>query len=308
MKFVVQDLRDGYTEVVRAVQQHGHLVSPRGYNTREIEDASVEILDCTKLLPLGVGRDPKVAIGAAEALLLCAGLGSPSLLTSVAGTFKRFMDGGQLHGAYGPRVRGQMESVVNRLRSDASSRQAIVTIWDPAYDCVDTRDMPCTLGFGFRIRDDALHMSALMRSQDVWLGLSYDAFFFGQLGWTVANVLGLELSRLTIHQYSLHLYERNYDDVDKLVKCPYTDTDCILSEAEPTGFGQNHGHGMDDPYDYSGTTPYEVARLDAEAIYNRDFGHFSPAGDKLYVTTSEQWYIDVLGAYYRETASENFSA
>jgi thymidylate synthase len=154
-------------------------------------------------------------------------------------------------------------------------------IWDPLYDRVDTRDLPCTLGFGFRIRGDGLHMSSTMRSQDVWLGLAYDLFMFGQLGWTIANVLGVEFVSITHHVYSLHLYERNMEAVDQLHS---------RSERhyfEPRGFGWN---GED----------YEFARARAEQIYRKE--------RPIMATTSETWFSETLHTLERQVRRDNFSS
>lgn len=286
--YVVEDLRDGYVKIVQHVRDHGKVVSPHGFKTWEIEDACFTVTDTTKLLPLGVGRSPNVLIGLGEALLLCGGLGSPSLMTGITDSMRRFIDGGQFHGAYGPRVRGQLESVITRLRGDRDSRQAIVQIWDPAYDGIDgLRDYPCTLNFGFRLRDDELHMSATMRSNDVWLGLAYDAFMFGQLGWTIANVLGVNFGSYTHHAYSLHLYERNADAVENLHSF-----DVNGYVVEPRGFGYVSEIG--------GLPDYEFSRKRAETVY-RGLEPSSP-------TSSELLYLESLSDVPRLMRKENFAS
>lgn len=281
----VPDLRVGYTQIVEEVLHNGSPASPRGYRTWEIEDACFQVEDTTRVLPVGVGRGIKPEIGAAESLLLCAGLASPSLLVSASGAFRRFVDGGVLHGAYGPRVRPQMDTVVRRLTSDRDSRQAVVQVWDPLYDQTDTRDLPCTLGFGFRLRDDGLHLSTTMRSQDVILGLAYDGFMFCQLGWTVANVLGVELASWRHHAYSLHVYERNLDLAERLGP-----TDGETDVTEPLGF--------------RGET-YEEARGRAELVYNTTPGAAGPLDQ---YSADERWYITTLAGCDRLTSKSNFES
>lgn len=275
------------------VLQHGRRTEPRGYKTWEIEDATIVIENPRRLLPIGVGRGTRQAIGAAEALGLCAGLDVTTLCVSVSDAFSRFLDGSVLWGQYGRRVRGQMESVITRLRDDKDSRQAVVQIYDPAYDQLNVRDIPCTLGFGFRIRDGGLHMTARMRSQDAWLGLAYDAFFFGQLGWTVANLLDVELTRLCIKQDSLHVYER---DVDKIGEQLHWWDGTALEE--PRGFG----YRVDDGSHFFCRLGYESFRVRAESVYNQETLECPTASE------SEQWYVDTLNSYSRLTRTQNFSS
>lgn len=287
MQLVVPDLRDGYTTVVQEVMWSGKSVAPRGLKTWEIEDATVVIENPRRLLPVGIGREPNLAIAAAEAVGLCGGLDVTTLCVSVSKTFRRFLDGSVLWGQYGRRTRSQMETVLRRLRQDASTRQAVVQIYDPGYDQVDVRDVPCTLGFGFRIRDDNLHMSVRMRSQDAWLGLAYDAFFMGQLGWTVANALNIEFTRLAFKQDSLHVYARDIEKIDQLHS--FTGS----HDREPTGFGY-----LSEGVQYA----YESYRERAELVYNKTPIMFPAASE------SENWYVQVLEPYDRLTRTENFQS
>lgn len=285
LAMTVPDLRDGYVEIGREIMRHGRQSSPRGYSTTELEDVVIEVDDVSRLMPVGVGRDPKTEIGLAEALLLCGGLSSPSLMQSVSPAFGKFLDGGDLHGAYGRRVRPQMDSVIRRLKEDSDSRQAIVTIWDPLHDTQDgLHDTPCTLGFGFRIRDDELRMTSLMRSQDFWLGMAYDLFFFSQLGHSVANTLGIEFTSLRHHVMSLHAYARDYDKIENLHE--------FGGEAffeEPTGFGV-----------FSGGLSYEPTRLRAEKIYDQVPLDQPP-------TRSEVAYARMLSRFSRDVRTAGFT-
>lgn len=258
-----------YDGLVKWVYEQGYDASPRGMLTREVEDATVIVHGIAHALPTGVGRKVNAAIGAAEAVLICGGIASPSLLTAVSDNFRRFVDGGDLHGGYGRRVGPQLERLVERLRRDGDTRQAVISIWDPFYDMQDTRDLPCTLNLGFRIRDGQLNASATMRSNDVYLGTCYDIFTFTQLQWTVANMLQIEPGRFALHAYSLHLYERNFEAALNL-----------------------------HPYD-----PYEDECL----VQPEGFADFQCARDSYNDAGGAAWYTSVLAPYQRLKARENYA-
>lgn len=294
----VPDLRDGYVEIGHQIMERGQKVTSRGYKTTEVEDVVIEVSDPYALLPFGVGRSLKPEIGFGEALLLCGGLTSPSMMESISPSFKRFMDGGDLHGAYGRRIRPQMEGIIRALDRDQGSRQAIVTIWDPLHDQQEVRDVPCTICFGFRYRVDGLHMTTVMRSQDFWLGLAYDLFMFGQLGWTVANTLEIgPLASIRHHVMSLHVYERDYEKLNRLHEFDPVADDVLdavsrkiltpVVQDEPTGFGRS-------------AVRYEANRLRAEKIYNGE-----PIEDE---TQHERVYREVLRPYTRSTQIANFAS
>lgn len=219
MLWRVPDLNRGWLTVVDDVREFGEPVAPRDQPTREVLGATIVVEDPTNVLPLGVTRNAHLPIAAAEALQLIGGVSHPELMCRIASKFPNFMDGGVFHGAYGPRVRPQLASVVRRLSADKDTRQALLTIWDPALDAhVDgLKDYPCTTVLHFMIRKDRLVLHTTMRSNDVYWGLTYDAFQFTQLQLTVANALGLEAGPYYHHVNSLHIYERDFAAHDNIL-------------------------------------------------------------------------------------------
>jgi thymidylate synthase len=218
-------MRDGYIAIVKAVAEHGEKVSPRGQATREFQAATIICEDPFDTLPTGVGRGLVPGIAAVESAQLLAGQSRPELTIAVSPTFANFAeDNGLFHGAYGPRTAGQFEQIVRRLKFDISSRQAVATIWSQEYDLPRSlpdsqppkKDYPCTLLYHFMVRKDKLVMETVMRSNDVILGLGYDAFQHSRVQIAVASVLGIEPGEYRHHAMSLHLYERDLDKVDQL--------------------------------------------------------------------------------------------
>lgn len=295
-KLHVPNLRDGYVDLITWVKTDGREVSPRGYKTWEIEDATFVVDDPLDVMPVGVGRNLRPDIGAAEAILLIAGLSDPTFMVSVSQQFARFLDGGILHGAYGPRVRPQLTNAVRRLAADPDTRQAVVQIWDPLYDGLETRDLPCTLGFNFRIRDGKLNMSGTMRSNDVWLGTAYDIFMFTQLQATVARALDVPLGTYTHHAYSLHLYERNLDATGELHYPTEDELQRLDKDKHPRGFGKFD----DSRKEWTPEDRMADAMERAGRIYDGT-GLVDP-------TDSESWYGQILASYDRLTRMENFTS
>lgn len=220
----VPNLRTGYVDVAKEIMRRGKLVAPRGQKTRELLDVTIEVLDPTDTLPIGVGRKLNPAIAAAESLQLIGGVSRPELMTNISMNFANFLDGDRFWGAYGDRVRRmdrgglhQAQIVVDRLRADPDSRQAVIALWRPEFDLVEgKKDYPCTLSLMFTIRDGRLQLHTTMRSNDLWWGLAYDAFQFAQLQLTVAHSLGVRAGSYVHHAISLHIYERDWENVEAL--------------------------------------------------------------------------------------------
>lgn len=208
----IQDAVNGYVDLVSHVMRYGEEAAPRGMKTREIEDAVIYIDDVYNTLPVGVGRNVVPGIGAVESCQLLGNVSRPETVIAVGPQFANYTeDDGQFHGSYGTRTVNQYECVIDRLRKDPESRQAVVTIWNPERDMLEKkRDYPCTILHQFRIRKNKLNMSVYMRSNDVWLGAAYDFFQFTRVQIAIASILGLEPGTYGHHVGSLHIYESNY--------------------------------------------------------------------------------------------------
>lgn len=216
----VSDLRGAYARICNDVMLHGREVAPRGVPTYEVDDVIIEMAYPALSLPTGTGRRLHTAIGAAEALQLIACESHPELMCRIAPNMRQFMQerGNNLyqHGAYGLRIRKQLPGVITLLRHDPSTRQAVMNIWQGDKDITTSPDIPCTLSIRFAIRDALLQMTVVMRSNDVWWGLPYDAFQFASLQATVARCLDVAVGPYTHHAMSLHAYARDSDAISKL--------------------------------------------------------------------------------------------
>jgi thymidylate synthase len=214
VRLETSDFNQGYVDVCRHVLEEGREVSPRGQKTREVLDAVIVLSQPHRALPIGTSRGLKPAIAVAEALQLIGEVSYPQLLGKITKNFTGFMDGGTFHAAYGPRLRGQVDAVIDKINEDADTRQAVMTIWDPQHDnAPGYADYPCTIALQFMVRDRALDLHVTMRSNDVWLGLPYDIFQFTQLQIAVANTLGVPAGVYYHHVVSLHAYERDWDKI-----------------------------------------------------------------------------------------------
>lgn len=187
------------------------IVSPRGQQTRELRNVTMQIRRPETCLPTDMGRGLNPRLAAAEVLQLLSGTADPVWMTAASPSYLSYT-GGAMTGAYGPRLRNQMPFIIQTLREDPMSRQAVATIWNPESDLVQVHgDRPCTVYISFMIRRGGLVTSTYMRSQDVYLGLTYDLVMFSQLHQTVANVLDVEAGEMVHTVQSLHLYERDIE-------------------------------------------------------------------------------------------------
>ena len=102
----------------------------------------------------------------------------------------------------------QWEFVKTLLTKDPNTRQAVIHIKEA--DRNPSKDVNCTVCLQFFIRDDMLHLTTYMRSNDLWMGFPYDVFQFMNMQVLMSMELGVSLGTYTHIAGSLHLYERDY--------------------------------------------------------------------------------------------------
>lgn len=88
--------------------------------------------------------------------------------------WNKFLEGtGKFSYQYAERLwtNQQFEHVINTLKNDEGTRQAVLSVWNPDIDMDGTRTsgiqrIPCSLDYQFLIRNDRLHCIYSMRSND----------------------------------------------------------------------------------------------------------------------------------------------
>lgn len=219
MNHIYKDVRWALYNLGRDIITEGHEVAPRGIPTREILHPTITILDTSSCLSVDMGRKLNSNLAAIEALSIIGGFADERLFVAAAPRYLDFT-GGALTGAYGPRLREQLPIITEMLRIDPDTRQAVAMIWNLESDLFKTHgDRPCTTEIRFLIRDKRLITNTLMRSQDVYLGFTYDMVMFCMLHQTMANALNVRAGHLVHQVQSLHAYERDIEAI-KQIKQP----------------------------------------------------------------------------------------
>jgi len=132
-------------------------------------------------------------------------------------------DGITIRGAYGPRLYGlhnnnQLENVLRLLKEKATTRRAVIQIFDSDDVSQNYKEIPCTCTLQFIVRDKFLHMFTSMRSNDAFIGLPHDVFCFTMLQEIFARSLGVKLGKYKHFVGSLHIYTQHIPAVHQFLK------------------------------------------------------------------------------------------
>ncbi len=221
------NLQEVYKTALYDLMIHGLATSPRGMETKEFIPGIIQIENPLSRIISLQSRKMNLFYAMIETLWYMNGDDEVAPLVHYNKRMVNFSDDGKtLHGAYGARLikknqtldKSQFGLVYDKLTKDASSRQAVAIIWDPWRDHTLTKDVPCTIGFIFTIRENKLHMTTIMRSNDIVLGTTYDIFAFTMFQEFLARKLHVGLGPYTHIANSFHIYSNNYDLAWEMIK------------------------------------------------------------------------------------------
>ena len=201
-----------YDKLLISLLEEGKEVSPRGMLTKELMQETFCIEDPNSSLIYIPGRNFSLVHAIHESLLIFC----DDNHVKVAGYFNKNIaqfsdDGKTLHGSYGHRIATKMQGVLDKLKEDHDTRQALLTIHRVDDSIVETKDPPCTITLQFTIRDEKLNMHVYMRSNDIVWGTPYDVFVFTTIQKVFANTLGIPVGKYYHTATSLHMYERDFE-------------------------------------------------------------------------------------------------
>ena len=110
----------------------------------------------------------------------------------------------------------QITNIIELLRDDPNSRRAVIPIWSPNDSTrLKSNDIPCAVSITFLIRDNKLHTTLMMRSNNALRLLNVNIFEFSLIGEIVARELNIEYAQYTHYSNSMHVFEGDFNIVNK---------------------------------------------------------------------------------------------
>ena len=209
---------EGFSNVYKRIciylLENGEKSSPRKMSTQEVEGAIIKVKNPRSRILNNKLRRVSIPFAIGEWLWHMEGRDDLEMIQYYAPSYDRYSDDGKtLNGAYGPRIKRSLMKIVEILKKDPDSRRAVVPIYEKADVGLYSKDIPCTIGFQFLIRNNKLDMIVNMRSNDIFLGFPYDIFNFTMWQEYVACKLNIEMGTYTHIANSLHFYEKNREKI-----------------------------------------------------------------------------------------------
>jgi len=208
-----------YIKTALAFFDEGLEVSPRGKQTLELQNVTLELQDPTANLITLKSRNLSNKYLKAELDWYKSGSRHIAHIEKHASMWKKIAnDQGFINSNYGAFVyhdsyegKTQYDWCLDALKEDRLSRQAVINYNSPMHKYKNNKDFVCTIAQQFYIRDECLHSTVMMRSNDFIYGLAYDLPWFTHVQRDLAKDLGVKIGKYTHFAVSLHTYKKHFN-------------------------------------------------------------------------------------------------
>lgn len=294
-----------FIENLRALLAQGTRIGVRENDTLELRNRQIELKYPLERCIIAPRRHNNIFATVAETMWVLAGRNDIGFLSHYLPRAHDFSDDGSTwRGGYGPRIRNwrgvdQLAAVVRLLRADPNSRRAVMSIFDPAQDFIESRDIPCNNWIHCYIRDGALHLNIAVRSNDIMWGFSgINTFEWSVIQEMLAYWTGVSVGTATFFISSLHLYSRHERRAPEIVQ-RFPDVTCYEAGIHSVSFGtqfSDFDKALDDWFALEALIRKhpEHARTAVEAYPDPLFRHFL-ALLRIYVG-ARSWPSDVVNS------------
>jgi len=206
---VFKDANEAFNYFYDYINRHGH----NHRDTKRVVNVSMQILNPTQNIITNNSRQWKKEYAEAEWQWYLSGDRNISKLGDIYGKvpiiWQKMADAnGNVNSNYGYQWNrnNQLQNVIELLRKDPTTRQAVISIYDGKEASKYEFDTPCTLGITFDIHEGKLNMTVIMRSNDLWYGFCNDQYCFSELQKLIARELAIQPGWYYHFANNLHLY------------------------------------------------------------------------------------------------------
>jgi len=207
---------------IDTISQYGEALESRNGPTLELPQPTATVYSKPwERVLISAVRDANPFFHLMEAIWILAGRYDVKFLAEFNKRMVDYSDDGiEFNAPYGYRMRNtvsesskqsgpvdQVGKVIDILKLDPGSRQAVIQIWDSEDLTKSTKDKACNMSVVFRIRNGKLCLTVYNRSNDmIWGAYGANVVQFSMLQEYVAANLGLPLGEYTQVTNSYHVY------------------------------------------------------------------------------------------------------
>lgn len=218
-----------YNEVLRDLAEMGIVVRPKtmqdknvegnpDYETKELQNYSYTLLDPKSQTITGVVQPWADAEFKERIDFIHYPINPGEAWKLRKDVWSEYIHDGKLAYTYNEMLwnNNQLGKVIDRMLKDPDSRQLWVSLWNPNKDpdlLGGISRVPCSLGYGFQVREGKLNMHYVMRSCDFATHFCNDVYLAIKLLEWVSNMTGFPVGNFTHTMFSVHVYNKDIKGV-----------------------------------------------------------------------------------------------
>jgi len=202
----------------------GTVIEVRGKRVREVRNR-LTVIERPRERCLFLPHRANNIIGTvAETIWVIAGRSDVAWLASYLPRAPEYSDDGVVwRGGYGPRLRNwngvdQLREIIRLFRDELATRRAVISLYDPDRDFVNSCDIPCNNWLDWLCRDGKLNLTVGVRSNDVIWGFSgVNSFQWSVLQEMLAYWVDVDVGDATYLATSFHLYLEHEERARRII-------------------------------------------------------------------------------------------
>lgn len=185
-----ENFSDAWLASMEVVLNHGNMVTDDGELLREVLNLSLSAENCRAEDLIAVGADPE------RLELMVFKYGSQDVLPQYKISYgKLFRDHQGVD---------QLDWLAEKLRAKPEAKSATIGFHIPG-----SSELSCISLVDCKIRDSAVHLNAVFRSQNIYSSQPGNALALARLQREIATLVGVEIGYLTLHVMSAHIFDHD---------------------------------------------------------------------------------------------------
>jgi len=211
-------------EMYKDLWENGVEINPRGELTKELLNYSFELEPYDRFYNFE-GRKFNLSYLKNEMLWYLKGGRFDTSITKHAKMWNTLINkDGSINSNYGQYINPNIERIIKTLAEDKNSRRAVISIGNNVNYNSKTNDYCCCQYLSFIIRNNQLLMNVQFRSSDIIFGITNDIPTMSIYQEIIYVILrdeyypDLKMGNLHFFTNSLHIYERHYIMIQKIIK------------------------------------------------------------------------------------------
>ncbi len=109
--------------------------------------------------------------------------------------------------------------IIPQLKTDESTRTAVITLWNPMVDCkVAKKPKPGLVMCTMKLINKELIITSIIRNNDIFIGWPATLYQISELQEYVAEKINAKKGKLVFYSTTAHIYKENFTDVKELLR------------------------------------------------------------------------------------------